>query len=314
VALILAVNPGSRHNPTLSRLARELQGCEIMGAESCSVALGAIRKRVPDVLLLPAIPAQGQADLLAQLKLVPGGVLTLTLPPVESADPAALARQIREMLTGMPAFSPTPSVRPNAPMPGGASGPADTSRHLVAAAKAAIAWAHTRRAEWSSDRHLPEEHLERALASEPRHEEPTASPEAEPTREPDDTDADDRSATGTSWLPRAAALAVAIGLVAAAASCWPQLRGIFVSAAAPIRVAGDPAPSADTQAPSALLPAAVRAETTTPARTSEPTITITATEPPHVLHDGARAGYTPYAGKLDATTRPPQLEVDLSQP
>src|SRR5436189_5827253 len=106
MALILAVNPGNRHSPTLSRLARELRGCELMGAESCPVAIKAIKKRVPDVLLLPAVPGNGEADLLAHLKSIPGGVLTLKLPPVESADPIDLARQIRELLTGVPAFTP----------------------------------------------------------------------------------------------------------------------------------------------------------------------------------------------------------------
>ena len=51
MALILAVNPGNRHSPTLARLARELRGCELMGAESCPVAIKAIKKRVPDVLV-----------------------------------------------------------------------------------------------------------------------------------------------------------------------------------------------------------------------------------------------------------------------
>ena len=103
MALILALNPGNSHSPTLSRLARELHGCELIGAESCVVAIKAIKERVPDVVLLPAKPARGEADLIAHLKTVPGGVLTLKLPPVESADPLDLARQIREMLTGTPA-------------------------------------------------------------------------------------------------------------------------------------------------------------------------------------------------------------------
>ena len=69
------------------------------------MAISAIKKRLPDVLLLPVPPARGEADLLAHLKSIPGGVLTLKLPPVESADPVDLAKQIREMLTGVPAFS-----------------------------------------------------------------------------------------------------------------------------------------------------------------------------------------------------------------
>jgi hypothetical protein len=54
VALILAVNPGNSHSPTLSRLARELKGSELIGAESCAVAITAIKGRVPDIVLLPA--------------------------------------------------------------------------------------------------------------------------------------------------------------------------------------------------------------------------------------------------------------------
>ena len=65
---------------------------------------------MPDVLLLPAAAARGEADLIAHLKSVPGGVLTLKLPSVESADPVDLARQIREMLTGIPAPAPIPSL------------------------------------------------------------------------------------------------------------------------------------------------------------------------------------------------------------
>ncbi len=107
MALILALNPGNSHSPTLSRLARELHGCELIGAESCVVAIKAIKERVPDVVLLPAKSARGEADLLAHLKTVQGGVPTLRLPPVEAANPLDLARQIREMLTGTP-------VRPRA--------------------------------------------------------------------------------------------------------------------------------------------------------------------------------------------------------
>ena len=92
MALILALNPGNSHSPTLSRLARELHGCELIGAESCIVAIKAIKERVPDVILLPAKPARGEADLLAHLKTVPGGVLTLKLPPVETANPLGKAR------------------------------------------------------------------------------------------------------------------------------------------------------------------------------------------------------------------------------
>ena len=58
----------------------------------------------------PMKQARGEADLLAHLKTIPGGVLTLKLPPVESADPIDLARQIREMLTGAPSPTLTSTV------------------------------------------------------------------------------------------------------------------------------------------------------------------------------------------------------------
>ena len=98
MALILAVNPGNRHSPTLARLARELRGCELMGAESCPVAIKAIKKRVPDVLLLPAVPAKGEADLMAHLKSIPGGVLTrrchLSNRPTRSISRQANSRAV----------------------------------------------------------------------------------------------------------------------------------------------------------------------------------------------------------------------------
>ena len=138
MALILALNPGNIHSPTLSRLARELKGCELIGADSCPTAIKAIKERVPDVVLLPAQQARGQADLLAHLKKIPGGVMTLQLPPVESADPIALAKQIRAMLTGT-------SESPGASTP--AAEPPGASPYLIAAANAAVNWVRARRAE-----------------------------------------------------------------------------------------------------------------------------------------------------------------------
>jgi hypothetical protein len=160
MALILAVNPGNRHSPTLARLARELRGCELMGAESCLVAIQAIKKRVPDVLLLPALPANGEADLMAHVKSIPGGVLTLKMPPVESADPIDLARQIRELLTGVAAFSPPAPPTAETPQRRSAPAPAPTpappppapvgaSPQLLAAAAATVTWIHARQSQWS---------------------------------------------------------------------------------------------------------------------------------------------------------------------
>jgi hypothetical protein len=233
VALILALNPGNSHSPTLSRLARELRGCEIIGAESCLVAIKAINERVPDVVLLPAKPARGEADLLAHLKTVPGGVLTLKLPPVESADPLDLARQIREMLTGAPATTPPGTTGFGAAGVGEAA-PAGTSPHLLAAAAAAISWARTRRAQWVDER-------QDDAVREPVAQWAGVSPESderyEPLElsEPDDpydtgrTDEPPSTPTGEmkTWLPRAAALVVVIGVAGGLVWYWPQIRGTF---------------------------------------------------------------------------------------
>lgn len=234
MALILALNPGNSHSPTLSRLARELQGCELIGAESCIVAINAIKERVPDVVLLPAKSARGEADLIAHLKSVPGGVLTLKLPPVESADPVDLARQIREMLTGVPA-----AAGPTEPAP------ARTSPHLLAAATAAINWIRTRREGWIDQRPEdfspapvvqwtgvspsasaePYEPIERPGPYEPI--EPSGSDNPYTADEPYATD--EPGATYATqmktWLPRAAALAVVLGVAGAMVSYWPQIRG-----------------------------------------------------------------------------------------
>ena len=151
MALILALNPGNSHTPTLARLARELKGCELIGADSSVSAISAMKKRVPDVVLLPAQKARGEADLMRHLNSIPGGVLTLKLPPVESADPVDLARQIREMLTGVPATAESGLAGF-----GGDESSIDafagTSPHLLAAAAAAINWIRTRRAQWSDVR------------------------------------------------------------------------------------------------------------------------------------------------------------------
>jgi hypothetical protein len=256
LALILAVNPGNSHSPTLSRLARELQGCELIGAESCVVAINAIKERVPDVVLLPAKQARGEADLLARLKTIPGGVLTLTLPPVESADPLDLARQIRELLTGVP--TPAPSGMTSFSGDSlGAPAPAETERaepatspHLLAAAAAAISWVRTRRAEWADaqpaelapaaaaqwsgaspeprapyeprETYEPYEPIEPTEPYEPL--EPHAADDAYTTREARAPRASFAPLI-KAWLPRAAVLGAAIAGVGALISYWPQIRG-----------------------------------------------------------------------------------------
>jgi hypothetical protein len=261
LALILALNPGNSHNPTLSRLARELQGCELIGAESCVVAIKAIKERVPDVLLLPAKQARGEADLLAHLKTVPGGVLTLRLPSVEAADPVDLARQVREMLTGTSSAAPSGLTAfggdDDEALPAGEPEEPSTSPHLLAAAAAAINWIRTRRAEWADVQPIdfaPAPVAQRAGgAAEPRelrepyepHEPYKPYEPIEPTEpyEPDEPyAAEDAPAAYAAkaprasyaplikaWLPRVAALGAALAIFAGLASYWPQISGSISS-------------------------------------------------------------------------------------
>ena len=314
MALILAVNPGSAHNPTLSRLARELQGCEIVGAESCAVAIKAIKKRVPDVLLLPASRPRGEADLRAHLRRIPGGVPTLTLPPVETADPLDLVRQIRELLAGTsslqrstpararskpapvrPAPAPVRSTQPapvrdtpapvrstpataNAPVPAPVpreTAPVSASPHVLAAGAAAVTWIRARRAQWSetfepynfapsapvspvasnaliapsapnvpltASSVAPEYYEPIELANEPTESYEPAGP---------GHGSDDASdSTGIArFLPRAAAIAVAVGIIAAGAWYWSQ---------------------ADTESRSALQTAATSREPSSPVESVPP--------------------------------------------
>ena len=222
MALILAVNPGNAHNPTLSRLARELQGCEIVGAESCGVAIKAIKKRVPDILLLPAARARDEADLTSYLRTIPGGVPTLKLPPVESADPLDLARQIRELLTGTPA--PVRSTPPgvSAPVPREAA-PAGASPHLIAAAAATVSWIRARREQWSEpledyrgDREGRGVHVDNP--DDPHG--PSVSHDPHEPYEPHEPHAPHVPAGIARFRPRAIAIAVAVGIVGAAAWYW----------------------------------------------------------------------------------------------
>ena len=318
VALILALNPGNAHSPTLARLARELRGCELIGAESSVAATAAIRERVPDVVLLPAKPARGEADLIAHLKTIPGGVMTLKLPPNESADAMELARQIREMLTGTSApagahphqasFGATPSSPPPAQ-------PA-TSPHVLAAATAAVTWGQTRRAAWARERaeDAPPKPVPLWTGVSPAPLERIGSPADDETYEPyepielTETDVpflpDEADAAGNSessyaarikpWLPRAAAGAALLIGAGALFSYWSR---------------SDPV-------------------------VSSTTIAVTATEPAEVSIDGRRVGDTPFSGTVnlgthsvtvrtaagerrftvEATRKPVALEVDFSKP
>jgi hypothetical protein len=266
LALILAINPGNSHSPTLARLARELPGCELVGADSCGVAITAINRRVPDLVLLPDRTPRGEAELHARLKAIPGGVLTLKLPPVSSADPVALAREIRTLLTGM-GGAPAPAAVPRVASP-----------HILAAARAATKWIHARHAGWA-------EIAARDLAHQPiaatasatiatsesytpevpdRTHVPDAPHEPYQPHDPHDPyDVDDPFAETPSvrWWPRVAAFAVVVGIIAAGAWFWPQIRG---GATGTIE-SSDPPPLAtqpvETTAPA---PAAVETQPETP--------------------------------------------------
>ena len=330
MALILAVNPGNRHSPTLSRLARELRGCELMGAESCPVAIKAIKKRVPDVLLLPAVPATGEADLLAHLKSIPGGVLTLKMPPVESADPIDLARQIRELLTGVPSFTPPPPptveapkrrsapVPMPAPMPAPAPpppappppAPLGASPQLLAAAAATITWIHARQAQWSEP--LPTESdvpQEPHLPQEPEDEgydfyEPIELPD-----EPEDpaliasAGAEEGAKRNVAaLLPRIAAVTAIVAIIAAAIIFWP--RGSSDSSVQPLP---EQTPAAATPDPIASQPAAASPAEPPPALENVPgtlavvvpfDVSISENDTPVTLDDQKRAVLAPGKHRL----------------
>ena len=267
MALILAVNPGNSHTPTLARLARELPGCELIGAESCAVAIKAIKERVPDLVLLPARQARGEADLRAHLKTIPGGVLTLTMPPVESADPADLARQIRELLTGAPAASGLTSFD-HAPEP---DAEPTVSPHLLAAAAAAINWIRTRRAQWADAApvdFVPQPVAQWAGAPEPlepyKPYEPIEPAEPYELDEPDDPlepeepriDYAAYASHAKVWLPRVAALVALIAIAGALVSYWPQIRGGVTSTVGQLNTPREAPPIDEKPKPTVAQPAA----------------------------------------------------------
>jgi hypothetical protein len=283
VALILAVNPGSAHNPTLSRMARELQGCEIVGAESCAIAIKAIKNRVPDVLLLPASRPRGEADLRAYLRRIPGGIPTLTLPPVETADPLDLVRQVRELLAGTsspPRSTPVPvrsqpkpvrktPVVVNAPVPAPVLrevAPVGASPEILAAGAATITWIRARRAQWAETIEpydfspvaavVPSAPIAPS-AVDPHYYEPIELPD-EPL-EPHEADqpADGSTDAGVSsgvarFLPRAAAIAVAVGVMSAGAWYWSRAGRESANPAQPAANATGTPVSVETAPPTPL--------------------------------------------------------------
>jgi PEGA domain-containing protein len=235
MALILAVNPQGRQTAALERLARELPGHELMGADSCAVALTAVHRRLPDLVLLPANAEaeSGSAELLAHLRAVPGGVRTLTLPPTNSQAPASaslsFADQIRQCL---------------------ASGPGRTQ--LIAAGFAVAQWIRARRSSWTAAAvreavRQPDATVAKRLPV-PAAAPPTAPPrrepafEAEPIEEPTmETEpvpslmsnaaaaAREWREPIVQWLSRVGALAVLIAIVAAGYNYWPKLQAQLTS-------------------------------------------------------------------------------------
>jgi hypothetical protein len=326
MALILAVNPGNRHSPTLSRLARELRGCELMGAESCPVAIKAIKKRVPDVLLLPAVPANGEAELLAHLKSIPGGVLTLKMPPVESADPVDLARQIRELLTGVPAFTPPPPPAVAAPQRRSAPAPMPTpapmpipqpppaqvgvSPELLAAAAATVTWIRTRQAQWSEPLRREADVPQKArVPQEPEDEpydfyEPIELPdEPQDPAVPADAGAEEGAKRNVAaLLPRVAAATAIVGLIAAAIIFWPRASSDSSVQPAhesnPATASPDPIASQPAAAPPAEPPAAPENMSGTVAVVVPFEVTISESDTPVALDDQKRAVLAPGKHRL----------------
>jgi hypothetical protein len=286
MALILAVNPGSTQSATLARVARQLQGHELIGADSCAVAMKAIEQRMPALVLLPPTATKGEAELLQRLRMAPrGGVPSLRLPSPTAVDPRALADEIRELLGEASASPAAHSVAPQrAPT---------TSIHLIMAATAAIDWIRARRASWPP---MPAT-VPASPAPVPRHE-PAPMPELEPVYEyasrtqtpktskpktieweppPADTWAppppsweSDRpsgasrgSAAGAetrqaivAWLPRVAALAVVGGLIWVGIGYWPQVvAGVSSAIGSKAPSAGTDAARPETAPPAAATPA-----------------------------------------------------------
>jgi PEGA domain len=274
MALILAVNPGASQSATLARLARELQNCELIGADSYNVAIKAIDQRPPDLILLPGTDALGEAELLRRLRAVPRVVPTLKLPPAAGLDVKALAADVRSLL-GEPVRSPAP---------------AGTSPNLLAAAAAAVRWVHSRRARWqdvspeetaSPRPHAPafgpaessvpgEDQLvarlrEAALDIERERERQRELEAQEPSAlERAAEAASELGETVTNWVPLLAATAALLATVAGGIIYWPTIRDASSAMLASFTTPGPPrereAPpvsaSSPSQRPAALVPAA----------------------------------------------------------
>jgi hypothetical protein len=298
MALILAVNPGSTQSATLARVARQLHGHELIGADSCAVAIKAIEQRMPALVLLPSTATKGEAELLQRL--APARVPSLRLPSPTSVDPRALADEIRELLgerTGAPA--PARAVAEQRQP--------TTSIHLIMAATAAIDWVRTRRATWPP---VPAT-VPAAPAASPRQPEPvpdlepvfeyasrTQTPKAAKPKtiewEPPPADtwappppswestppsgpsrasaaAAETSRLIAAWLPRIAALAVVAGLVWVGIGYWPRVVAGISSAISTTKPDGAAAPPEAAPSPVTSTPPRGGRAGSAPAATSLPT-------------------------------------------
>jgi hypothetical protein len=211
MALILAVNPGGTQSGTLARVARELQEHELIGADSCAVAITALADHKPVLVLLPAASPLGEPELLERLRtLVRGGIPTLRLPPPTSVNPKALADQIRQAVGEAP---PPPVEEPAAEEP---------SEHLVTAAKVAISWIRARRATWAP--------VAAATPAQAPFVADAASSSESSDAELSLAEGDGPAAAGAlewratlvTWLPRAAIIAAVVVAIWATMSCWPK--------------------------------------------------------------------------------------------
>lgn len=291
--LILAVNPAGLQSPTLARLARELKGYELIGAESYAVAIHALDQHGPDLVLLSGTDAKGEAELMARLGAVPVLIPTLKLPPAAGLDFNALLADVKALLA------------PPAPMP--AIVETGASPQLLAAATAAITWVRARRSLWAFDA-VQANAVDAApsrpyavpdVVSEPP--EPDGSPPI--PEEPAGPSVFSRAAAtavewraaGIAWLPRVAVLVLLMALASAAVFYRSGIRATAMSALAAVGTRMQPAGRVE--------PAAIPAATAKPPGRSN--------DPP--AGDGRRvsgwlAVFSPFEMSISEGTRPIALD------
>ena len=249
--LILAVNPAGIQSPTLARLARELKGCDLIGAESYAVAIQALDQHGPDLVLLSGTDAQGEAALMARLGAVPVLIPTLKLPSAAGLDFNALLADVKALLAA--------PARVLAIVETGAS------PQLLAAATAAIEWVRARRSLWAFD----EAEVNAVDAAPSRAYEPDPPPPI--PEEPAGPSAFSRAAdaagewraVGMAWLPHVAALVLLMALASAAIFYRSSIRATAMGALAAVGTRIQPARRVE--------PAAIPAATVKPpGRSNDP--------------------------------------------